>query len=122
MMKKFFSIVLFALIIISGVWAVPADPHPRTITQPNGKQLTFYIRGDERIHWCETLDGYTLLYNEDGYLEFACTDENGKLQTSGILACNKEERTEEEISFLKETPKGLFFNDSQIATMKQQFR
>ena len=102
--------------------SVPADPNPHTVKQPNGKMLTFFIKGDERIHWYETLDGYTLLYGESGHLEFACKDENGTLMSSGILAFNAEERGEEELSFLKETPKKLFFSDEQTKSMTGRFR
>ncbi len=100
---------------------VPADPRPRTIQQPNGKMLTFYIKGDERISWCETLDGYTLLYGDSKHLEFACVDENGTLQPSGILACNEEERGEEELSFLMTIKKQLFFSKEQTDEMFKRF-
>ena len=96
---------------------VPADPRPRTIKQPNGKTLTFYIRGDERINWCETLDGYTLLNNEEGNLEYACIDENLNLVPSGILASNTEERDEEELNFLREIKPKLFFSKQQTDLM-----
>lgn len=92
---------------------VPADSRPITIKQPNGKTLTFILRGDERISWAETLDGYTLLYNEKGYWEFACIDDYKNLVPSGILACNKEERGEEENVFLKDIKPKLFFSKEQ---------
>lgn len=94
--------------------SVPADSRPITIQQPNGKMLTFILRGDERISWGETLDGYTLLYNENGFFEFACVDDNKNLVPSGILACNENERDEQENNFLETIKPKLFFSKKQI--------
>lgn len=117
-MKKILVIILCLATIVSS-FAVPADPRPHTIKQPNGKTLTYYLRGDERIHWCETLDGYTLLNNEQGYLEFACKNDDGDLVPSGVLACNEDERTEEELNFTTQTDKHLFFSQKQVDARKQ---
>ncbi|MBR1769364.1 MAG: hypothetical protein IJ748_02805 [Bacteroidales bacterium] len=121
-MKSLFKNILFSLVLffVFSSAAVPADPHPHTVIQPNGKTLTFFIRGDERLHWYESLDGYTLLMNTDNYLEFACIDENRFLQTSGVLACNPEERGEEELSFLKTVKPKLFFSQEQIEQSKRK--
>lgn len=102
------------LFMCLNVFAVPANTKPITITQPNGKTLTFVLKGDERVHWYETMDGYTLLRNEEGDLEFACVDENNILQVSGILACNQEERDEVENSFLQTITPKLFFSQQQL--------
>lgn len=100
---------------------IPADPRPRTITQPNGKKLTFYIKGDERISWAETLDGYTLLNGDSNVLEYACIDENLNLIASGIMACNEDERDEWEKEFLKDLPKNLFFSKQQTDAAFHRF-
>ncbi len=119
-MRKYFKIVFFFLSVFAFmfVFAVPADETPITIIQPNGKKLTFILRGDEHLHWFESLDGYTLLKNENGDLEFACTDENEILQLSGILACNEEERDEIELSFLKTIKPKLFYSEEQLQEYK----
>lgn len=100
---------------------VPADSRPITIQQPNGKMLTFILRGDERISWGETLDGYTLLYNENGFFEFACVDDNKNLVPSGILACNQNERDEQEKNFLETIKPKLFFSKKQIEQRNNRF-
>ena len=100
---------------------VPADPRPKTIKQPNGKTLTFYIRGDERISWAETLDGYTLLYGESGTLEYACIDDGLNLIASGIIACNEDERDEYDNAFLQDLPKKLFFSQQQTEFSLKRF-
>jgi len=134
-MKKITLIIVFLLCLSINVFAIdridfiantslsfiPADPKPRTITQPNGKKLTFYIKGDERISWAETLDGYTLLNGDSNILEYACIDENLNLIPSGIMACNEEERDEWEKDFLKDLPKNLFFSKQQLDAAFQRF-
>ena len=47
--------------------AVPAYPGLITVKQPSGKTVSIYLRGDERNHWGETPDGYTLLRDGEGY-------------------------------------------------------
>lgn len=120
-MKKSKKIIVFVmgLFMCLNVLAVPANTKPITITQPNGKTLTFVLKGDERVHWYETLDGYTLLRNEEGDLEFACVDENNILQVSGILACNQEERDEIELSFLQTIKPQLFFSQQQLKEKRE---
>lgn len=120
-MKKSKKIIVFVmgLFMCLNVFAVPANTKPITITQPNGKILTFVLKGDERVHWYETLDGYTLLRNEEGDLEFACVDENNILQVSGILACNQEERDEIELSFLQTIKPQLFFSQQQLKEKRE---
>lgn len=103
------SIIIPIVLSALTISPVPADPTPHTVIQSNGKTLTYFLKGDERIHWFETLDGYTLVKNEEGEFEFACIDECDRLQGSGILACNVEERGEIELSFLETIPKRLFF-------------
>jgi len=119
-MKLCFRLCLFifALVCFNTAYCVPADPRPHTIIQPNGKTLTYYLKGDEHLHWFESLDGYTLLKNEDGDLEFACVDDKGILQPSGILACNQEERDEIELSFLATIKPKLFFSKEQVTSIR----
>ncbi len=120
-MKRYKIIILLLLSFCLKLLAVPADTKPITIVQPNGKTLTFLLKGDERVHWYETIDGYTLLRNEEGDLEFACVDENNILQVSGILACNQEERDEIEFSFLQTIKPQLFFSQQQLNEKREKY-
>lgn len=61
-------------------------PYVNTITQPDGSKITLHPIGNEAIHYLETEDGFTLLKNNDGYFEYAKTDEAGNLVNSGIIA------------------------------------
>lgn len=120
-MKKSKKIIVFliGLLLCGNLLSVPANTKPITIIQPNGKTLTFILKGDEKVHWYESLDGYTLLRNEEGDLEFACVDENNILQVSGILACNQEERDEVELSFLQTIKPQLFFSQQQLKEKRE---
>lgn len=118
-MKKAILIILFAF-CTANLFSVPADRKPVTITQPNGKTLTFMLKGDERLNWCETMDGYTLLRDKEGNLCYACIDENGDMTSSCILACNAEERDVRELLFLKKIERGLFFSSSQVEKARKR--
>ncbi|MDD2489068.1 MAG: hypothetical protein PHD62_06355 [Bacteroidales bacterium] len=109
-------IIIFAVILFSSImtFAVPADKKPITIKQPNGKTLTFILQGDERISWGKTLDDYSLLTNKNGNWVYAMIDEKGFMVPSDVLACNKVERSDEELEFLKNIKTNLFFSKSQI--------
>lgn len=67
-----------------GAQAVPALPHPIVVTQPDGTQVTICLRGDERINWAETTDGYTLLKDPKGYWAFAVLNKKGNLVASDL--------------------------------------
>ena len=109
----------FLLISTTISYAIPAYPDPVLVTQPDGTTLTIMIKGDERIHWRESMDGYTLLYNHDGYLTYAQLDEDGNLQLTGFIATEIEERDIETLFFLNTIEKNLFFSDIQKQMMRR---
>ena len=113
------SIILLGILFVSTtiMYAVPAIPDPVVMTQPDGKTLTVIIKGDERINWYESLDGYTLLYNKAGYLSYAQLDEAGSLQPSDYIATDIEKRDIVTASFLHNIKKKLFYSDVQIQLM-----
>ncbi|MCL2247383.1 MAG: M6 family metalloprotease domain-containing protein [Lentimicrobiaceae bacterium] len=110
------SIFFLAIMFLSTsmLYAVPAIPDPVVLTQPNGDELTVMIRGDEYIHWYESLDGYTLLYNGAGYLSYAQLDESGNLQPTDYIATDIEKRNILITSFLNTIEKNLFYSDLQV--------
>jgi len=112
-MKKITGLFVLLMMFNSFLYAVPANPEPIIFTQPNGDTLTVIIKGDERINWYETMDGYTLLVNRDGYLTYAYLDENRDLQPSGFIATTIEDRNIVVLSFLNTIEKNLFFSDTQ---------
>jgi len=115
------SFILLALLFIPAtiLYAIPAYPYPVTYTQPNGDTLTVRIKGDEKIHWYESMDEYTLLVNKSGYLTYAQLDENGDLQPTEYVASNIEQRDFATLLFLKNLEKKLFYSKIQVDILLQ---
>ncbi len=100
-------------------FAVPAFPGKVKFSQPSNRDITvdIYLKGDEKVHWAETEDGYTLLHDNDGNLVYAVKDLSGDLVATDILATNKESRTAEVMEMLETTPKHLRFSKKQVDEM-----
>ncbi|MDR2556446.1 MAG: M6 family metalloprotease domain-containing protein [Bacteroidales bacterium] len=82
-MNRLSSFLIAGCLLISGVlFGVPANPKPIEKTQPDGTNITVLCKGDEKVHWLETLDGYTLMYNPEKYIVFATTDNDGNMVPS----------------------------------------
>ncbi len=105
------ALLLSAIAFANGV---PAKRGFITIEQPNGKTLTYMVKGDEVMSWCESADGYTLLRNEANVLCYAFLNYCGDLIASEIIACNPEQREVEELVFLSKIEKGLFWSEKQL--------
>ena len=65
MKRKLF--LLAAVLLCLTARAIPADPTPNPVTQPDGTTLTLQMHGDEFFHFTTTLDGYTVVKNKAGY-------------------------------------------------------
>lgn len=113
-MRKIVLILIFTLFAFESLVAVPAKQTPITITQPDGRVLTYILKGDEVVSWCESSDGYTLLANSEGVLYYAMLDKDKNLVSSGVVACNREERNVKDLLFLKSIDKKLFYSDKQM--------
>lgn len=98
---------------------MPAIPIPIQITQPDGELLTIKLNGDEKIHWYSSVDGYTLMKNNDGYLCYAVNNVSGNLEASTVIATDVEKRPASASRFLNEITKGIFYSDSQVTTFMQ---
>ncbi|MCI0499201.1 MAG: M6 family metalloprotease domain-containing protein [Planctomycetales bacterium] len=48
------------------VMAVPACPEGAPVTQPDGTEISVYLRGDEYAHWNESREGYQIIKNGKG--------------------------------------------------------
>ena len=63
----------------------PASPFPVVFTQPDGREITVYNRGDEFLRWVETPDGYTIVKNpETRFWEYAAAS-GDVLAPSGVV-------------------------------------
>lgn len=106
------------LLLSLNLSAIPAYPHPVTITQPDGSKISVILKGDERTKWAQTLDGYTLMYNSQGIYEYATLDAQSNMVPSGIKAVDISERSVTTNNFLSKTSKGLFYSKSQKSALK----
>ena len=61
------TFTLFLVLMCSSVFAITANPAPFEVSQPDGKIVRIYIRGDERFHWYEDTDGYTVVCDKGRY-------------------------------------------------------
>lgn len=99
------SLLLFALGLMCLVArAVPADPTPAIVTQPDGTTLTLVLHGDEFMNYLTTSDGYTVVKNKAGYYTYARIDGNDLVASNCIARDN---RTAADRAYLAGVPKGL---------------
>ncbi|MEI7504606.1 MAG: hypothetical protein WCJ61_15115, partial [Paludibacter sp.] len=111
-MRTFPTLVLLimALILpILSLFSVPATPYPITITQPDGTELTIRLHGDEHFNYKTTLDGYTLVPNNENVMTYAQMDANGLLYSSNIKAHNSNKRLTNEKTFIKSLTPNINF-------------
>lgn len=116
-MKKLFLLIFFSQIAYQLV-GVPAYPYPIVFTQPNGDTLTLTMKGDEFVSYAVTPDGYTLLYNDEGYFTYAQLDSDENLVFSNHIAKSIERRTRADRHFLGTISQGLHFSESQQAEIQ----
>ena len=104
-MKKIVLLLAIACWAVASL-AVPADPTPARLTQPDGSTLTVVLHGDEFFHFTTTLDGYTVMKNAAGYYTYARLD-GDRLVAGDRIARDKAERSAADHAALADTPKGL---------------
>lgn len=122
-MKKIYLLTLIMLVstslLIEDTFAGMAYPYPIKMDQPDGTTITVILKGDENFSWAITVDGYTLLYNDDGVYEYAVRNLTGELIPSGQKAHDIAERTTLENTFLMKIQKNMFFSSSQVNHIKK---
>lgn len=106
-MKKIVSI-LFLLLCAVATWAAKAGSRPFTVTQPDGKQVTVVLRGDEHANWYSTPDGTLLVQKGQAYY-VAKTEADGTLTATSLLIHEAADRTAAEQEAISAQDKSLFF-------------
>lgn len=86
--------------------AIPADPTPAKVAQPDGTTLTVVLHGDEFFHFTTTSDGYTVVKNAAGYYTYALLD-GDRLVASDHIARDAARRSTSDNAFLANVPKRL---------------
>ena len=104
-MRKSLVLAVLALVCLVAR-AVPADPTPVKVTQPDGTTLTISLHGDEFFHFTTTADGYTVLKNAAGYYTYARLD-GDRLVPGDRIARDAAQRSAADRSALAGIPKGL---------------
>ena len=114
MIKNYLFIVCLGLLSLFArdVLAVTAVPWPVVKTQPDGTSFSVYLRGDEKVHWMESPDGYTLMYDDQKYVVYAKLDARGNLTPSGVRYGSK-------LAPQAAFPKGLRYSEEQVNALKQ---
>ncbi len=78
------SAIALVCVLSQGVAsAVTASPHPFDVTQPDGSSITLRIKGDERYHWMEDSQGYTVVKAQNRYV-YATVDAAGALTPTNL--------------------------------------
>ena len=72
-------LILFSLIPIELVYAVPAAPKIHVLVQPDKTTISARLWGDEWVNGWETVEGYTIVQDSKGYWVFAEKDLSGNL-------------------------------------------
>ncbi|NOU19195.1 MAG: M6 family metalloprotease domain-containing protein [Bacteroidales bacterium] len=140
-MKKIFTLKwLFALFLLSvfsfvtdknvtsnitstigqGIYFCPAYPGKIVYTNPDGSTINIFLKGDESLHWAKTVDGFTIIQDEEGTYFYAEQDSNGNLVRSDIKANDPTKRTGMEQSFLSSKSKDLSYSSKQLQTVKSE--
>jgi len=105
-MKKI--ILLFLLLVLAvSLFAVPASPEPVVIKYDDGSTLTVFLKGDENFHWHETLDGFQVKENINGYFEYVQKGLHKTNILSGIFAHDPDIRDSKETSLVSQLSKDI---------------
>jgi M6 family metalloprotease-like protein len=96
-----------------------AYPYPIDVKQSDGTTITVQLKGDEKVNWAKTMDGYTLLRAKNGDFVYAVSDNQGGIQPSDVIAHNSDIRSPQEKDFVARLDKKLFFSREQISLKKQ---
>ena len=81
--KALFILAAATALICQSLWAMPASPIPFETHQPDGKKIRLYVRGDERFHWFEDTEGYTVVRDKRRYA-YGRLDSSGQLKATAL--------------------------------------
>ena len=87
-MRKQFRIVLLIMACLwcwVGALAVPANPNPHVVTQPDGTTIRVRLCGDEYYHYYTTEDGTPVTLCDDGFYRYTTIDAQNNLVASADI-------------------------------------
>lgn len=95
-------IVLFVLVLLAyALHAVPAYRGPVVMQQPDGSRLTVLLYGDEYLSYRTTIDGFLIVEDEKGYMNYASLGTEGIIRSLNVRANEIAWRTVAEKNFVK---------------------
>ncbi|MGC3978822.1 MAG: M6 family metalloprotease domain-containing protein [Paludibacteraceae bacterium] len=98
---RIITILSFLLLITQSVFSVPAYRKPIATAQPDGRNVTFLLHGDEYFNYRTTTDGYLITEDSKGYFNYASVDSKGSIYSLGVHANDISKRTNSENLLLK---------------------
>jgi len=78
------AIVPIVVLASQAAHGVPASPEVVLERQPDGSVVELRIRGDERFHWTEDRDGFTVVRRR-GWFRYADLDSRGQLVDTDLI-------------------------------------
>ena len=117
--KALWILLLMMMCINTGLFAVVAYPYPLDFVQSDRSTVTVVLKGDEKVSWAKSTDGYTLMRADNGDFVYAISDGKGGMMPSNVISHNPENRTAEETAFVSTLDKALFYSPEQISYLKQ---
>jgi len=110
---KLLACIVFLLTSLYS-YSVPATPYPITRIQPDGSELTVYLRGDEFFNYELTVDGYLIRRNSEGFYNYAQKGAQGELISTNIKVNQVHKRTDIEKQLLSRLPQYPDFSQKRI--------
>ena len=83
--KKSIRFIFWYATISNLCFAVSAVPDTLTLIQPDGSKFLGFCRGDEWQAWHETLDGWSIIKNEENFWVYAIGVNGQKLESSQAI-------------------------------------
>ena len=117
--KAIYILIISIIVSCLNLSASPAFPRLISFVQPDGSKINIYLKGDERVKWAETEDGYSILFNANGAYEYAVLNNQGNMVPSGRIAKNAVQRSSDDLIFLLALSKHLIYSHSQVGMAKQ---
>jgi M6 family metalloprotease-like protein len=122
MKKVLFFLVGCSFLLPLYLSASTAVPTPIRKIQPDGTEIIVMLRGDEKIHWMETPDGYTLMYDTAQYVVYATTDNEGNMIPSAVKYLGDAlvaQSAAADAGLLTSLKKGIWYSPSQKEALLQ---
>ena len=104
---KSFQICVLSLCLFTSLYGGPANKNTVTVNQPDGTTIQIKLFGDEFYYFAETLDGFTVLRDKNGFWTYAVKNGDGYLQTTNVIVHQPDQRNVDEDEFLAKSQKHL---------------